>query len=148
MPLRFRSTLINAWSVRPNDVRKSKTSWHGCRRLLFTPLFWRRTGLAGSAWLSYKRAFRRQGAAYKLTDWPNMNSALFNFCVSGGSAVGQPTSVSSTSSSPTVLSGSPAVPEPRDPFLHGQFAIPGTMADAPRGFYGAVFAICAIFRAA
>lgn len=37
----------------------------------------------GSAWLSYDRAFRRQAAAYKLTDWSRMDPELFHFHISG-----------------------------------------------------------------
>ena len=38
---------------------------------------------SGSAWLSYDRAFRRQAAVYKLTDWSHLNPKLFHFYVSG-----------------------------------------------------------------
>ena len=38
---------------------------------------------SGSAWLAYDRAFRRQAAAYKLTDWSHTNPELFHFHVSG-----------------------------------------------------------------
>ncbi len=37
---------------------------------------------AGSTWLSYDRAFRRQAAAYCLTDWSVMNAELYYFHVS------------------------------------------------------------------
>ena len=83
--------------------------------LLLCQLLIMRTGqqFAGSAWLSYDGRFRRQATAYKLTDWSNMYSAMCHFYVSGESAVGQPISVSSAGSSPTVSFGSPVFPEAR-----------------------------------
>ena len=38
---------------------------------------------SSSAWLAYDRAFRRQAAAYKLTDWSHMSPKLFHFHVLG-----------------------------------------------------------------
>ena len=46
---------------------------------------------SGSAWLAYDRAFRRQAAAYKLTDWSRMNPELFHFQVSGCVSIEHPT---------------------------------------------------------
>ena len=45
---------------------------------------------SGSAWLAYDRAFRRQAAAYKLTDWSHLNPKLFHFYVSGCVSVEHP----------------------------------------------------------
>ena len=59
---------------------------------------------SGSAWLAYDRAFRRQAAAYKLTDWSHLNSELFHFHVSGSVSVEHPTA------SPPVQSVSPTKP--------------------------------------
>ena len=59
---------------------------------------------SGSAWLSYDRAFRRQAAAYKLTDWSQMNPELFHFYVSGCISVEHPTVA------PPVQSVSPTKP--------------------------------------
>jgi hypothetical protein len=42
---------------------------------------------AGSTWLSYDRAFRRQAAAYNQTDWSYMNTELYSFHVSAAAAV-------------------------------------------------------------
>lgn len=50
--------------------------------ILYYPYFWH-TLFPFSAWLSYHSAFRRQAAAYKLTDWSHMNPELFHFYVSG-----------------------------------------------------------------
>ena len=59
---------------------------------------------SGSAWLSYDRAFRRQAAAYKLTDWSHLNPELFHFYVSGCVSVEHPTVA------PPVQSVSPTKP--------------------------------------
>ena len=59
---------------------------------------------SGSAWLSYDRAFRRQAAAYKLSDWSHLNPELFHFHVSGAAAAEHP------AASPPVQSVSPARP--------------------------------------
>ena len=59
---------------------------------------------SGSAWLSYDRAFRRQAAAYKLTDWSQLNPELFHFYVSGCVSVEHPTAA------PPVQSVSPTKP--------------------------------------
>lgn len=98
---------------------------------------------AGSAWLSYDHAFCHQAAVYKLTDSSNINSALFYFYLSGGSAVGQPT----WPASPLAVVQQfrlrlPRSREPRNLLLHEQFAIPRTLTAAP---HGAVFATRAIF---
>ena len=45
---------------------------------------------SGSAWLAYDRDFRRQAAAYKLTDWSHLNPELFHFYVSGCFSVEHP----------------------------------------------------------
>ena len=53
---------------------------------------------SGSAWLAYDRAFRRQAAAYKLTDdWSHLNPELFHFYVSGSVSVEHPTATLSSS---------------------------------------------------
>ena len=59
---------------------------------------------SGSAWLSYDRAFRRQAAACKLTDWSQLNPELFHFYVSGCVSVEHPTVA------PPVQSVSPTKP--------------------------------------
>ena len=59
---------------------------------------------SGSAWLSYDRAFRRQAAVYKLTDWSQLNPELFHFYVSGCVSVEHPTAA------PPVQSVSPTKP--------------------------------------
>ena len=59
---------------------------------------------SGSAWLAYNRAFRRQAAAYKLTDWSHMNPELFRFHVSGCVSVEHPTVA------PSIQSVSPTEP--------------------------------------
>ena len=59
---------------------------------------------SGSAWLAYDRAFRRQAAAYKLTDWSHLNPELFHFYVSGCVSVEHPTAT------PPVQSVSPTKP--------------------------------------
>ena len=63
------------------------TSYHPARvaDLLKYQLLIMRTAqqFSGSAWLSYDRAFRRQAAAHKLTDWSHLNPELFHFHVSG-----------------------------------------------------------------
>ena len=59
---------------------------------------------SGSAWVAYNRAFHRQAAAYKLTDWSHMNPELFYFYVSGCVSVEHPTVV------PPIKSVSPTEP--------------------------------------
>ena len=59
---------------------------------------------SGSAWLAYDHAFRRQAAAYKLTDWSHLNPELFHFYVSGCVSVEHPTAT------PPVQSVSPTKP--------------------------------------
>ena len=80
---------------------------------------------SGSAWLAYDRAFRRQAAAYKLTNWSHMNPELFRFHVSGCVSVEHPTVA------PPIQSVSPT--EPSRPSLkhwvlrrRPRFATPGT----------------------
>ena len=59
---------------------------------------------SGSAWLSYDRVFRRQAAAYKLTDCSHLNPELFHLYVSGCVSVEHPTVA------PPVQSVSPTQP--------------------------------------
>ena len=60
---------------------------------------------SGSAWLSYDRAFRRQAAAYKLTDWSQPEPRTgFIFMFSSGVSVEHPTVA------PPVQSVSPTKP--------------------------------------
>ena len=62
---------------------------------------------AGSTWLSYDRAFRRQAAAYRLTDWSVMNAELYYFHVSAAAAAAKSPSASIVSNASSPSSSSP-----------------------------------------
>ena len=81
---------------------------------------------SGSAWLSYDRAFRRQAAAYKLTDWSQSN-------------IPQPRPLSSQSLRPSRLA---SLTSWRRRVLRRRprFATPGTPVVARPSFYAVVFA--------
>ena len=61
----------------------------------------------GSTWLSYDRAFRRQAAAYRQTDWSVMNAELYYFHVSAAAAVAKSSSASIVSNASSPSSSSP-----------------------------------------
>ena len=62
---------------------------------------------AGSTWLSYFRAFRRQAAACHQTDSSYMNSELYYFRVSAAVAVAKSPSASIVSNASSLSSSSP-----------------------------------------
>ena len=62
---------------------------------------------AGSTWLSYVRAFRRQAAACHQTDSSYMNSELYYFRVSAAVAVAKSPSASIVSNASSLSSSSP-----------------------------------------
>ena len=102
---------------------------------------------SGSAWLAYDRAFRRQAAAYKLTDWSHMNPELFHFHVSGCVSVEHPTVAPPIQSvSPTELSRPADVVEALGTASSSTLCHSWNASRCSSQFYVVVFATRVTFR--
>lgn len=96
---------------------------------------------SGSAWLSYDRAFRRQAAAYKLTDWSHMNPYfIFMSRAASLSSNRQSLPPSSQSLRPSCLAPLTLLMRRRVLRLRPRFATPGRLAVARPNFYAVAFA--------